>query len=74
MSDKNKNGGKGIKKINPVTDNYLKVFSAYLALTAAIERSGFDVSPCMICQEPVICIPDGLAMCRDCAEKASKEG
>ena len=43
-------------------------------LLAAIERSGFDVSPCRNCGEPVVCIPDGLAMCKDCAEKASKEG
>ena len=74
MSGGKKNGGDGIKKINPVTDNHLKIFGAYLALTAAIERSGYDVSPCLICQEPVICIPDGLAMCRECAEKVSKEG
>ena len=41
-----------------------------LALVAAIERGGYDVSPCLICQELVVCIPDGIAMCRQCAEKA----
>ena len=41
-----------------------------LALVAAIDRGGYDVSPCLICQELVVCIPDGLAMCRQCAEKA----
>ena len=41
-----------------------------LALVAAIDRGGYDVSPCMICQELVVCIPDGLAMCEQCAEKA----
>ena len=41
-----------------------------LALVAAIERGGYDVSACVICQELVVCIPDGLAMCEQCAEKA----
>ena len=41
-----------------------------LALVAAIDLGGYDVSPCMICQELVVCIPDGLAMCRQCAENA----
>ncbi len=43
---------------------------ASLALVAAIDRGGYDVSPCLICQELVVCIPDGLAMCEACAEKA----
>lgn len=47
---------------------------AALALVAAIERGGYDVSPCLICQELTVCIPDGLAICRVCAEKANKEG
>ena len=42
-------------------------------LYEAIERSGFDLSPCMQCGEAVVCIPDGLAMCRQCAEKAGGE-
>ncbi len=41
-----------------------------LALVAAIDRGGYDVSACMICQELVVCIPDGIAMCEECAEKA----
>ena len=40
-------------------------------LYQAIERSGFDLSPCKQCGEAVVCIPDGLAMCRSCAEKAA---
>ena len=43
---------------------------AYMDLWAAIERSGFAVSPCRICNQLVVCIPDGLAICRLCAEKA----
>ena len=41
-----------------------------MALVAAIDRGGYDVSPCLICQELVVCIADGLAICRPCAEKA----
>ena len=41
-----------------------------LALVAAIDRGGYDVSACLIYQELVVCIPDGLAICRQCAEKA----
>jgi hypothetical protein len=38
-------------------------------LFSAIERSGFVLSPCGICGEVVVCIPDGLALCKPCAEK-----
>lgn len=51
---------------------HLKVLNAFRALTAAIERSGHDVSPCLICQELTVCIPYGLAICRVCSEKAAK--
>ena len=44
---------------------------AYMDLFAAIERSGFVLSPCGICGEVVVCIPDGLAMCKACAEGVS---
>ena len=50
-----------------------KAFEAALALVAAIDRGGYDVSACVICQELVVCIPDGLAICRQCAEKAGGE-
>jgi hypothetical protein len=41
----------------------------------ALERSPFDMSDCMVCGLPVICIPDGLPMCNECAEKeADKAG
>ena len=51
----------------------VKAFEASLALVAAIDRGGYDVSPCMICQELTVCIPDGLPICRQCAEKAGGE-
>jgi hypothetical protein len=46
------------------TKNYSVAFDLLLA------RSGFDLSPCMHCGANVICIPDGLACCEPCAEKA----
>ena len=36
-------------------------------LLAAIVRSGFDLSPCGTCGEPVVCLPDGLPICEPCA-------
>lgn len=39
------------------------------ALQAAIERSGLDVSLCMTCGEPVVCLPDGVQMCESCWRK-----
>jgi hypothetical protein len=42
------------------------------ALNAILARSGMDLCPCRVCDEPVICIPDGLALCKDCAEKAGE--
>ena len=44
-----------------------------LALVAAIDRGGYDVSPCLICQELVVCIPDGIAMCLKCVEKCAEK-
>ena len=39
-------------------------------LTDMVNRSGLDLSPCQLCGETIICIPDGLACCKPCAEKA----
>jgi hypothetical protein len=41
-------------------------------LQKMIDRSGFDVSPCQICNEDVVCIPDGLPMCESCAQKENQ--
>ena len=35
-----------------------------------LKRSGLDVSPCRICGIAVVCVPDGLACCKPCAEQA----
>jgi hypothetical protein len=41
-------------------------------LTELLDRSGMDISPCRVCSQWVICIPDGLALCKDCAKKAGE--
>lgn len=74
MSDENKGPESLLDQNSPLTNEPGAALEAYMELWVAIERSGFDVSPCRNCGEPVICIPDGLAMCKDCAEKAAKEG
>lgn len=38
-------------------------------LRAAIKRGGFDVSPCRLCGETVVCIPDGLPCCEECGKE-----
>ena len=35
----------------------------------AIDAGGWDISPCDVCGTPVVCLPDGLPCCRDCATK-----
>ena len=35
----------------------------------ALDRSAFDMSPCRVCGEPVVCLPDGLALCEPCATR-----
>jgi len=35
----------------------------------AIERGGWDISPCGVCNLDVVCLPDGLPMCESCAKK-----
>jgi hypothetical protein len=41
-------------------------------LTELLDRSGMDISPCRKCGIAVISIPDGLALCKPCAEKAGE--
>jgi hypothetical protein len=59
----------GIYEAEPISSSPL---DAYMDLFSAIERSGYVVAPCMDCGEVVVCIPDGLAMCLKCIEKAGK--
>ena len=54
----------------PIAAKTIQSLEVALALVAAIDRGGYDVSPCLICQELTVCIADGLAVCKQCAEKA----
>jgi len=41
-------------------------------LGGAIENAGMDLFMCRLCECFVISIPDGLAICKRCAEKAGE--
>lgn len=43
-------------------------------LLGAIARSGLDLSPCRICGEAVVCVPDGLPTCEQCAKMEASNG
>ena len=34
-----------------------------------VDWSGYDLSKCMACDRPVVCVPDGMPMCEPCAAK-----
>jgi hypothetical protein len=38
-------------------------------LAELLDRSGMDVFPCRLCGTPVICLPYGLPLCKNCAER-----
>jgi len=42
------------------------------ALLKALQAGGMDIAPCKSCGQPVVCVPDGLACCKRCAEKAGE--
>lgn len=33
----------------------------------ALSRSPYDVGECIRCHRPVVCLPDGMALCDECA-------
>ena len=39
---------------------------------AALARSEFDMGPCRICGEAVVCVPDGLPVCHECGDREEK--
>ena len=41
-------------------------------LESAIDAGGWDLSPCGMCGTAVVCLPDGLPLCEDCARKESE--
>jgi archaellum component FlaC len=59
-----------IKKLNSIIDELRDEIDRLNALAESISRGVFDVSPCINCGGAVVCISDGMAMCKDCAQKA----
>jgi hypothetical protein len=62
-----------LETVNKLVDAEIQRDKSQAALTelhAAITRGGLDISCCMNCGAPVVCIPDGLPMCEACAVKA----
>ena len=57
----------------PIAAKTIQSLEVALALVAAIDRGGYDVSPCLICQELVVCIPGGIPMCLKCVEKCAEK-
>lgn len=59
-----------IEKLNSIIDE-LRDENANMqtGFYKMVERGGFDLSPCMNCGESVVCIPEGLALCKTCAAK-----
>lgn len=55
---------------------FLASLNRMLVVAEAYERSGLDVWPCSNCEKPVICFPDGMPLCKDCAdaEEARQKG
>lgn len=51
--------------VNAVAD----VCQREVAWVRAFERSGLDVAPCSLCGLPVVCVPEGGALCKECAER-----
>jgi hypothetical protein len=46
--------------------------SALVNIGEEIDTAGYDLSPCR-CGALVVCIPDGLPLCRECAEKEQSQ-
>lgn len=46
--------------------NQASLFKIYME---ALDRSSFDMSLCRVCGQPVVCLPDGLAVCEPCAKE-----
>lgn len=42
-------------------------------LADAVRRSGFDIAPCGDCGLPVVCVPDGLPICEQCASRETNQ-
>jgi hypothetical protein len=60
-----------VAKINTrVAAAYEVLLATYLNLKDAYDRSPYDISPCCVCGQPVVCLPDGIPpMCEECWKK-----
>lgn len=62
-----------VKAISPVVNAMLdSVYARANRLSDAIDAGGWDLSPCGCCGTAVVCLPDGLPMCEECARKESE--
>ena len=59
-----------IEKLNSIIDELRdEKANMQTGFYQMVERGGFDISPCRNCGESLVCIPEGLALCRTCAAK-----
>jgi hypothetical protein len=61
---------KRCEELQKVVANMAHSITARIQVIA--EQSGMDLSLCRGCSQWVICVPDGLALCKRCAEKAGE--
>ena len=62
-----------IKKLNSIIDELRdEKENMQTGFHQMVERGGLDISPCMNCGESVVCIPEGLALCKTCAAKGGE--
>ena len=56
-----------VGSMSVVIGRRLRISSARIAeLESAIERSGFDIQPCLRCGLPTVTVPGGQALCDPC--------
>jgi hypothetical protein len=59
------------KKVGDRTVAAFEVLTAHhRALNEAIARGYCDICSCRVCGSSIVCIPDGLAVCNPCLQKA----
>lgn len=61
--------------VDEAADEIVSLRQRLAVAEAALARSPYDISPCLLCGAPVVCLPDGMPMCQPCAEsEAALEG
>lgn len=66
-------GRESAKRIEKLKNQTIELNQKNDALLAAISRGGSDISPCRVCGEPVVCLPEGLCLCDACSAKEEDE-